>query len=125
MVFIKGKKSANPNGRGIEKPFLDALRLEVADGGNQKKLRRIAKKLLDEAMKGEAWAVNMVADRLDGKAIQTIDATVTDERSFNELATNELLTRVDGALTRIAELEAGTRGTGKSEGEPADLRQLN
>lgn len=124
MTFIKGK-SGNPGGRVKEKPFLEALKMALNSDPDRMKLRKIADKLISEAIKGEAWAVNMVADRLDGKALQIVDATVTDERSFNELATNELLSRVDGALTRIAELEAGTRGTGKSEDEPTDLRQFN
>lgn len=41
------------------------------DGTGTKKLRRLAEKLVDEALNGEGWAMCQIADRLDGKpAIQ-------------------------------------------------------
>lgn len=39
-------------------------------------LQVIAGKLIDAAQAGEQWAIKELADRLDGKAIQQIDATV-------------------------------------------------
>ena len=47
MTWKKGQ-SGNPNGRAKEKPFADALRMEInAAGADHKKLRLIAKALLD------------------------------------------------------------------------------
>jgi hypothetical protein len=56
------------SGRRQEKPFRDALRLELAAlGADSKALREVAKKLIAEAMNGEQWAVKELADRIDGK----------------------------------------------------------
>lgn len=39
-------------------------------------LDEIATKLIEAAQAGEQWAIKELADRLDGKAVQQIDATV-------------------------------------------------
>lgn len=63
----------NPGGRPKEKPFRDALRLEIAAAGeNHKALRRVAKALLDKASDGDVAAINTLADRLDGKVPQAV-----------------------------------------------------
>jgi hypothetical protein len=79
--------SGNPKGRKAEKPFLDAVRMEIAEAGeNHRKLRAIAKTVLDKAEAGESWAVQLLFERLDGKVPQPVevDQTVThiaiDER---------------------------------------------
>lgn len=73
MAFEKGK-SGNPSGRPKEKIFTDALRVAVMrdDGDGKTKLHRIAERLVAEAMAGESWAVQQVADRLEGKPAQAI-----------------------------------------------------
>jgi hypothetical protein len=54
-----------------EKPFADALRMEISEAGtDHKRLRRIAKALLRKAESGDMHAIAVLADRLDGKAIQ-------------------------------------------------------
>jgi hypothetical protein len=66
---------ANPHARGQQrdKPFLAALRIEVAEAGSDPlRLRRIAKKLLNRAEEGDVRAIQEVADRLDGKVPQAI-----------------------------------------------------
>lgn len=56
-----------------DKPFRDALRMEIADAGvNHRKLRRIARALLDKAGKGDVQAIREVADRIDGKVPQAV-----------------------------------------------------
>lgn len=129
--FVKGI-SGNPGGRSKEKPFLNALRAVLNEDRNRDKLREIANVLVETALKGEQWAVNMVADRTDGKALQIIDATVNDERTVGELATNELLGKLNSALERIGELETGLkphqigdRGTGEGEIISSDICKLN
>lgn len=86
MPFAPGK-SGNPGGRSSTKPFLDALKFQIALAGeNHALLRRVAQKVLDKAEEGERWAVELVWDRLDGKVPQPVevDQTVThiaiDER---------------------------------------------
>lgn len=65
------------SGRKQEKPFADALRMAIADAGpDHKALRGIAAKLLKLAEDGEGWAIRELADRLDGKPAQAIDADV-------------------------------------------------
>lgn len=76
MAFEKGT-SGNPGGRPKEKLFADALRIAInedheIDGVKTKKLRVIADRLVKEAMAGEPWAIQQVADRLDGKPAQAI-----------------------------------------------------
>ena len=57
------------------KPWRNALdRAIKQDDG--KRLRAAAEKLLDEAAKGEAWAVKELGDRIDGKSVQPIEGSV-------------------------------------------------
>jgi hypothetical protein len=42
---------------------------------NPHKLRAAADKVIDKAEEGDSWAINFLADRLDGKAIQSTDIT--------------------------------------------------
>jgi len=61
-----------------EKQFADQLRIVLAepvdknDPKSVRKIRRIAEKLVECAMKGEGWAISQVADRIDGKATAEI-----------------------------------------------------
>ena len=75
MAFEKGK-SGNPGGRVKDKPFTDALRIELASAGdNHKALRQIARNLISLAQredKDAMPAINTIADRLDGKPTQAI-----------------------------------------------------
>ena len=65
MPFKPGE-TGNPKGSQKAKPFLDALnRAIVQDDG--KRLRAAAERLLTEAENGEPWAIQMLADRCDGK----------------------------------------------------------
>lgn len=82
MPFKKGA-SGNPRGRQAEKPFADALRMELAAAGeDHKALRRVARSLLKEAETGNLQAIKELADRTDGKpaqqhnVAQAVDATV-------------------------------------------------
>lgn len=66
---------ANPTGiKGpSQKPFRDALRMEIADAdGDFKRLRKIAAALADKAESGDVQAIKEIADRLDGKVAQAI-----------------------------------------------------
>lgn len=67
------------SGRRQEKPFRDALRMELAalKDDDPKALRAIARTLLETAASGDLQAIKEVADRTDGKAVQSVDADVT------------------------------------------------
>lgn len=62
------------SGRKQEKPFADALRMELAAAGeDHKALRLIARALIDQAMSGDKQAIKELADRTDGKPAQQVD----------------------------------------------------
>lgn len=76
MSFQKGK-SGNPGGQPKEKAFADAVRVAVnrvdeTDTEKRKKLMLLADKLVSCALNGEGWAMQQIADRLDGKPAQAI-----------------------------------------------------
>ena len=64
--MYKGGQPYNTNAqkRGA---FLRELNKELTQSPEQ--LRKAIKKLLEQASKGEPWAIQMLADRLDGKPI--------------------------------------------------------
>ena len=67
---------ANPRGQQRDKPFRDALRMELAAAGeDHKALRAIARNLIQLAQVPEKEAlpsIAQIADRLDGKVPQAI-----------------------------------------------------
>ena len=91
--YVKGQ-SGNPGGRPSEKPFAEALRMEIAAAGNDHKaLREIARNLIDLAQTktfDALPAINAIADRLDGKPAQ--DSTVTiEKRDATDWSLSELV----------------------------------
>ena len=70
---------ANPRGQQRDKPFRDALRMEIAAAGeDHKALRKVARALLTKAAAGDVHAIREIGDRMDGKVAQ---AVVGDDRS--------------------------------------------
>jgi hypothetical protein len=62
------------SGRRQEKPFRDALRMEIAALQDDRKgLRKVARKLIEMAEDGEIAAIKELADRADGKAVQMVE----------------------------------------------------
>ncbi len=83
---------ANPTSRGQQrdKPFRDALRLEIAAAqGKRHGLRHLAAKLIRKAEFGDVQAIKEIADRLDGKPAQAVEMSgslaVSHEEALNEL----------------------------------------
>lgn len=65
------------SGRRAEKPFADALRMEIAAvGPDRKALREIANHVLTKARNGDMDAIDFVVNRTDGKPHQSVDADV-------------------------------------------------
>lgn len=82
---FKPGESGNPKGGSRAKLFLDALnRAVVQDDG--KRLRQAAEKLLTLAGKGEPWAMQMLAERLDGKVSQAITGEGGGPIQFEQIA---------------------------------------
>jgi oligoendopeptidase F len=63
------------------KVWNDALRKAIAQ--NPHKVRAAVEQLLDLAADGEAWAIKELADRLDGKSMQSTDITSSDGTVIN------------------------------------------
>jgi hypothetical protein len=56
-----------------QKPFADALRMEICAGNDPRHLRAIARKLIEMAEGGDLQAIKEVGDRLDGRPAQAIE----------------------------------------------------
>src|SRR5947208_9986123 len=60
-----------PRGQQRDKPYREALRMELAAAGeDMKKLREIARAHIEKAASGDMQAIKELADRLDGKPIE-------------------------------------------------------
>lgn len=70
MPFQPGQ-SGNPAGNSKTKKFFNALDRAITQDDGER-LRATAEKLLDLAAAGEPFAMQMLADRLDGKPAQAI-----------------------------------------------------
>jgi hypothetical protein len=81
------------NNASKNKPFLDALRRSIAQ--NPQKLRNAADKVLDKAEEGEPWAVNFLADRTDGKAVQS--------NTFEDADGNSILQAIEVRFVKPSE----------------------
>lgn len=104
---------SRPRGRPIgslnkEKPFREALRMELADGGDMRKLRRIAAALIGKAMDGDVQSAVLIADRLDGKPLQSVE--VGKPGDFDHMDDNALDTFI-ASRAGIPGNGAGRKGT--------------
>ena len=69
MPFQPGQIT-NPNGARKERKFYQALLIALNAEGPDIRLRKVAEMLIEQALKGEAWAIKELADRIDGKVPQ-------------------------------------------------------
>lgn len=95
MPFQPGV-AANPTGKnGLgNKPFADALKRALAQAevsGKGKALRDLADKLIEKAAEGDLMALKEIADRTDGKAIQTLASDPDAPFSMHITATDAKL----------------------------------
>ena len=73
-----GLQMANPRGQQRDKPFRDALRMEIAAAGEDHKALGRWLERYCKAAAGDVDAIREVGDRMDGKVAQ---ALVGDDRS--------------------------------------------
>lgn len=95
MASKGGQLGNNNPARG--KLWNDALRKAITQEDG-KRLRRAAEQLLDKAAEGEAWAIKELADRLDGKAFQSVELTGDAENPLS-MVSKVVLEVVDGTTS--------------------------
>lgn len=93
-LFVKGDPRIYKGGRGKNKKGLPALLRRLTNVEDEKtpgrtKLEAIGEKLVEKALKGEAWAINLVFDRMEGKALISI-ATANDDEELGAFNDEEL-----------------------------------
>ena len=96
--------SGNPGGRAKTKLFQQAMR----DVMTLSEAKAVALKVLQMAKAGDLMAVNIIADRLDGKPQQSVE--ITDERSSG------LAERFEEILSRAASEASAVHPTGGERG---------
>jgi len=86
MTFKPGDPNINRSGRPPKDlAIADLLRaesLEIDPDTGKTKREALVKLIYDKALKGERWACEFIADRTEGKPIQT---TITQERELDEV----------------------------------------
>ena len=125
--MVKGGPSINPRGRprGRFRPLSDALRQELL--AEPKRARRIVRRLIQMAEGGDLKAMDMIMDRTEGKAVQSIevgepgafmdederiakDAELQDEMNVKskdkEEKSRALLTGFQASIAAVATVEA-------------------
>ena len=98
---------ANPRGQQRDKPFRDALRMEIADAGeDRKELREVARALISKGKAGDVQAIKEIGDRLDGKVPQAhIGGDEGDNPLVVETAAPREMARAVLGLLREANLD--------------------
>ena len=90
----KPGQSGNPAGKKPgtlkEKPYREALRMEIAAAEDFRGLRAIARAHLEKARSGDMPAIKELADRLDGRPAQESNVSI-QQRPVRELTTEELM----------------------------------
>lgn len=90
---MAGAPVGNTNGAKKNRMLTDALKRELTQ--NPEDVRLIARKLIDSAKAGEAWAQQLIHDRSDGKVpqplvgddehppigVQAIERTIVDPKA--------------------------------------------
>lgn len=89
------------------KVFDQALRRAIASDDGAR-VRKAADTLLNLAAEGEAWALRELIDRLDGKAVQIAEISVSDSRP-DELTDAQLLDIASRGGSRTTETSPSTK----------------
>lgn len=87
--------------------MLAAKRVHEGDPDGRVKLNVAAAKIVELAVQGDLAAFKEIADRIDGKAPQSLDVTTTHERAASELS--------DAELTAIIAGRGGGEGTAEEK----------
>ena len=104
MPFQKGQ-SGNPGGRVKRKPISDMYVRILAQ--NPEKLRRFCETQIDLAIEGDVQAAKEITDRVEGKALQSVE--LNDNRTLN--GAERLREIFEGAMAN----HIGESGTGRTQ----------
>ena len=74
-----------------QRPFADALRMEIYAGNDPRRLRAIARKLIEMAEGGDLPAIKEIGDRLDGKCAQAIERGDVTAEMLSDAELNALI----------------------------------
>src|SRR4029453_16916658 len=78
--------SRPPRGQQRDKPYREALRMELAAAGeDMKKLREIARVHIARCEAGDMQAIKELADRLDGRPAQIIEHSGPDSNPITKI----------------------------------------
>lgn len=105
MPFEKGK-SGNPGGRSRRTLVTDAIVRELnaaAEDGDGIKARALAKTLVKRAIEGDTRAADIVLERVEGKAEQTINV----RRTIREFTDEELAAIAAGSSESTSDPQDG------------------
>src|SRR5215469_1815714 len=107
--------SRPPRGQQRDKPYREALRMELAAaGGDLKKLREIARAHIEKAASGDMQAIKDLADRLDGRPAQALEHSGPDgepiRRIVREIVHVNMPPEELSALNEAEELRANGSG---------------
>src|SRR5262245_16006979 len=99
----------HPRGQQRDKPYREALRLELAAAGeDMKKLREIAKAHIARCEAGDMQAIRELADRLDGKPAQMLEHSGPD---------SEPITKIVHEIVHVAPMSADEISAAEAKGE--------
>lgn len=96
-----------------EAMILAVNRIHEGDPEGRRKLNVAVAKIVDMACAGDLSAFKEIADRIDGKAPQSLDVTTTHERPVSELTDAELSALI--ASRRTSGNGVAEEATGKTK----------
>jgi hypothetical protein len=104
-----------PRGQQRDKPYREALRIELAAAGDDmKKLREIARAHIDKAAAGDMQAIKELADRLDGKPAQQLEHDTPGGTPIERIVHEIVHVNVDNIIDLEPDLpQLEWRGNGK------------
>jgi hypothetical protein len=104
MTFMPGH-ARGPGGRP-DKPFRDALMMELKGEPGRKRLRKLAVKLIECAANGEPWAFNLLVERTDGKVPQPVQGDNDNPIQVHHVIKRIIVDQVEGNEMPLLELKA-------------------
>ena len=102
---MAGAPKGNQNAAKPGKLIADTLRRVAVQ--NPEKIRKACEKLLDKMEEGDIVAFREFADRIDGKAVQSTEMTLTQGSSAERLDDDQLADIATGSSQGAAEPQKG------------------